>query len=735
MQILAPLFLLGILLVVLPFWLHRLQTETPRRQSFASSMFLNATEHPVHVRRKLRHILLMAARMLFLALLAIIFSRPFWPVQPTFDASELSEAHLILVDSSASMSQSLGQSSLSGGSSAMSAARDRAREILGSVGNDASVQVFSIDQTLKTLTTALPAATSHAELSAAIESIEASVLPLRYEDAARALESVFAAQEVPTHFQVHFISDFQQTAMPNRFADLIPERRAPVTFELSTYGVGAQQQSYDSSINLAIEQVQIVGQAARVGVRAYSQSATSGANSDSQVTSLAFDVRVRVGDGAWRTTSAEIEPNGRVTAEIDGLEFAAVQNRVEVELLLDDLLAEDNYFYHVENRAAPQPLLLLTENPFGPSALYLSALFPDQLSEQTVSQNVGRNFVAQPQALSGFDTRTLSRYSWVLIDDIGSIDSRLASELAAYIESGGAVFAAAGDLANSLGSLPILDLPIGSSRVDSGDGRFLSIANVDQGHPALNETTGWGELRFENWLEIDPTESTSVLVTLETGTPVLTETSLGRGKLVLFTSSLDNQWNNLPVKPLFVAMMRNMAEYLSDAEDIEPRSYAGDTLRLNADGNSAAAGQLIAPDGEAVLALGGRLQNGQLTLAQTGFYQAYTGSGEYLIGVNLDTRESDLTPVPDDRLQRWQNLANQSDSESGTDLGSASAITSGQIFDEQIYDGLWYWLLIIATLVILFETAMANMRLAESTGVIKSRNNPNSNTQIGESNQ
>ena len=40
MGLFAPLFLLGLALIALPLWLHRLKTETPDRQAFASSMFL-----------------------------------------------------------------------------------------------------------------------------------------------------------------------------------------------------------------------------------------------------------------------------------------------------------------------------------------------------------------------------------------------------------------------------------------------------------------------------------------------------------------------------------------------------------------------------------------------------------------------------------------------------------------------------------------------------------------------
>ena len=103
MQLLAPLFLLGLALIALPFWLHRLKTETPDTKAFASSMFLQPSEDPIHVRRKLRYLVLLSLRVLFLLLLALAFSRPFWPTNETATVTDLNNLHLVVIDSSASM--------------------------------------------------------------------------------------------------------------------------------------------------------------------------------------------------------------------------------------------------------------------------------------------------------------------------------------------------------------------------------------------------------------------------------------------------------------------------------------------------------------------------------------------------------------------------------------------------------------------------------------------------------
>ena len=59
--------------MALPFWLHRLQTESSDRKPFSSAMLLETSEQRIHVRKKLRYFTLLALRVLCLALLAFAF--------------------------------------------------------------------------------------------------------------------------------------------------------------------------------------------------------------------------------------------------------------------------------------------------------------------------------------------------------------------------------------------------------------------------------------------------------------------------------------------------------------------------------------------------------------------------------------------------------------------------------------------------------------------------------------
>ena len=76
MSLFAPAFLLGLLAIGLPLWLHRLSSDNPNKQKFSSSMFLEPGEPRRVLAKKLQYLLLLALRVAVLVLLALAFAQP-----------------------------------------------------------------------------------------------------------------------------------------------------------------------------------------------------------------------------------------------------------------------------------------------------------------------------------------------------------------------------------------------------------------------------------------------------------------------------------------------------------------------------------------------------------------------------------------------------------------------------------------------------------------------------------
>jgi len=80
----------------------------------------------------------------------------------------------------------------------------------------------------------------------------------------------------------------------------------------------------------------------------------------------------------------------------------------------------------------------------------------------------------------------------------------------------------------------------------------------------------------------DPNLSQRVIAALADGTPLVTQKTLGSGRVVLFHVTANAEWSNLPLSGLFVEMLERLAVSttgnLSDAKDIEGLIWKPDSI-------------------------------------------------------------------------------------------------------------------------------------------------------------
>jgi hypothetical protein len=76
---------------------------------------------------------------------------------------------------------------------------------------------------------------------------------------------------------------------------------------------------------------------------------------------------------------------------------------------------------------------------------------------------------------------------------------------------------------------------------------------------------GWPGVKFFYALDVDPGDA-RVIVRLGDQTPLLLEKRIGEGRVVLFTSGLDNLTNDFPLQPAFVPFIEQTARYLGGSE-------------------------------------------------------------------------------------------------------------------------------------------------------------------------
>mgnify|MGYP002624300862 CR=1 FL=1 len=104
-MLLAPLFLVGLLAIGLPLWLHRFARDTRTKEPFASLMLLEPSQIQRSREHTLKYLLLLALRIALLVLIVLAFAEPVLPWRaPPLEARDRT-LHVVVLDTSLSMQQ------------------------------------------------------------------------------------------------------------------------------------------------------------------------------------------------------------------------------------------------------------------------------------------------------------------------------------------------------------------------------------------------------------------------------------------------------------------------------------------------------------------------------------------------------------------------------------------------------------------------------------------------------
>lgn len=137
MSFLTPFFLLGGLALAAPIIFHLIRRTTRERITFSSLMFLLPTPPRLSKRSRLEHWFLLLLRCLALALLVLGFSRPFFPQAALDDPTAAKPKRVVvLLDTSASMRRS----------GVWQSARERAEAVVRRAGPADQVALFTFDR-------------------------------------------------------------------------------------------------------------------------------------------------------------------------------------------------------------------------------------------------------------------------------------------------------------------------------------------------------------------------------------------------------------------------------------------------------------------------------------------------------------------------------------------------------------------------------------------------------------
>jgi hypothetical protein len=540
-QFLNPLMLIGLGAVALPVVVHLMHRRRSREVWFPSLMFLLKIDARTMRRKRLREVLILAARALLLALLALAAARPVLADRSTSGGNT---ALVVVLDTSLSMGYReenvtrfrraqeaalRAVDSLDTGDRAavLTPTDDEPATLVGDLGllrhRIRTAEVGHGDETLR-------AAVERAgELLAAASEQNREVLLLS-DLQRRAVGALGGA--LPEGVRV-LVGDLGRDRSPNRtLVDVVPGRRTavlgqPLALTATVRGEGEGSAAARVSVYVGKE---------RVGQRTVPVAPGASA-------SVIFEVT---------PDTAGEELTGRIALDADALPGDDVRHFAVPVLDRIGVLAVDG---------DPSPTAWMGETYF-----LRAALDPTGLGEVRI-QTPFRLTVVPPEELG---TRDLGAFRVVILANVGELEGPPARDLAAFVRNGGGliVFGGSrmtrealartyGDDAPAAGLLPRLPRGVLVEHVDRGP--LPRLGRIDTAHPILRGLdegfrNDLRRVRCTQALDLAGQEGRD-LIEFEDGRAVLVEGDAGAGRVLMFAVTADAAWSNLPKRPLFVALL------------------------------------------------------------------------------------------------------------------------------------------------------------------------------------
>ena len=675
-------FLWGLAAASLPIIIHLIKRNRAIKLPFAAMRFLQIDPNERFRSQKLKQILLLLMRIAAVALLALAFTRPFFS-----DAETLSfwgrqpRAAVILVDNSLSM----------GYKNNFQTAVEKARTTLNSFqeGDEFTLMQFA-NETEVVFQFNNENIGSLGDFENRFKQTNEATNYMRalHEAETFLLESDLASKEI------YLISDFQKTA----WDDMNPHVTIDEGIKINLVPV-----KKEGSENVAVTDVHI------------SIEGKSGSGAKVFARLKNYGDEIRKASAMLFINSKKIsQRNVALTA---GEEKIVQFNRIpltqgtvagHVELEVTDQLAVDNRFYFVSENRARSDILAVNGEPHrnpGTDELFFverAINLPD--SKFKLTETTSRDL----------HTHDFSNYRAVLLANVKDLDRDSIKRITYYVRGGGGLILALGDRINANlfnkifeELMPAKLIGLAFSFVNRRSGAIL--AEVDYQHPIFKLFSDPGQIdpsiaQFYQYFQTEPLHPESVLASFDDGSPAVLERRVGKGKVIMFTSSLDTEWNNLPVKALYLPLLHKTLDYVGSEKKGQKSFLVGNPLPLRSfwDKSTTAEWTVLNPSGERTQTTNNIFES----TYEPGIYEIHDTKSDRKLAsfaVNVDPSESDLTFVTN------EELAQKFDQPQGQEQIQTAAITlDNSNSKKEKSQKLWRFVILAVLLLLIGETWLAN---------------------------
>lgn len=691
MSFAQPLFLLGALAALIPLIVHLFDRRRPRPVQFAAISFVLRSQKRTASRLKLKRLILYILRTLILLAIPIALARPELRRDgATTGSVKGPAATAVVLDASFSMRHD-------DGGALFGKAKDRARDALRSLLNEEPATVVLCGRDPQPP----PAPTfDRGRLRGIVDDAQptygATDLNRCMDMALRALEDSPLQSK-----RIIVVSDFTQSALKLEipapvYKDAQGQSSRP-EFVLEDVASGKTLHNH-AIVELRIQP------AVQVGPRALQFTFTVRNFSPDAVKDL--EASLRIGDAVVAKGFVDIAGNGTSQKTLTWKADKGGTFNGKLTLTPDPLAEDDERAFVVH---VPKELKALVVNGSPhPTRFRDESFFVD--AALTAPGSPVRQSVRDVDAAFKED---FSQYDLIVLLNVAAPSTENAQKLTDFVTKGGGLFIGVGDqvkvdeynarLANVL-PRALRDIKTAATREEpEAERRAARLADINDVHPVLTPFTGKAReglmsSRFYRYvlLEAAPTGSSSeVLATYQDGAPAIAAARVGKGRVLLLTTTADRDWADFAIRTSFLPFMHRAAAWLSGSleEREELKARVNDTLTLSTDTQQRLSA-VRSPSG-VELEVRAQQEQGKFVVGpviEPGVHEVLDEKGAVVpqlsFPVLLDVSESDLSRYSEDALSSY--------------FGEESVKASAAAGSSQRVP-FWTWLIVAAALAFFVE--------------------------------
>jgi hypothetical protein len=703
MGFLAPLMLAGLVAIAVPIAIHLIGRRRARVVRFAALDFLMATKRKTARRLRIRERLLLTVRALVCLAIAVALAKPFTSCERKGPmVTRGPQAAVLVID------DSFAAGYVVNGKPWIRRAVDEARRLLVQLGPEAEVAIV---RTSELADHPSELTRDHLRLRDQLLALEPSFRPA---DTTRALTRAgqllaSSSHERKTVFLISLLaaSGIRADEAPwgkdgpaLEILDIRPDRMPNVAVTALRVdpdpGAGTRAVAFDAEVgNFSDEATKVELQLA-IGDRVVARGSLELAAGEKKL--KRFLAALPAGT---RASAASVSVTSDALA-IDDRRWVSASLHDEVRVLLVDgdprTVRHDDELFYLE--AALRP------GDREDSGTSLRVITAEELAG--IEKKAGAKGTGPLIDIADFDV--------VVLANVAALPAERVAVLAAWVRAGGGILIAPGDRvdpeAYDRTMLPLMPQslrdPIDTTwgvTPDERASRALHLVKWEADHPIFapfnkDRPELITDAKFYKISLLGPTTQTAdrkVLARFTNGAAALVEASIGAGRTLLFTSTLDHDWNDLAIHRGYLPLVQESVRHLArkhavgtEAEHLVGSSVAlptGDFKKLEVRGpNGLGAvfeGERIS--GRSSVRYGKTDRAGIYRIIGTDQTGATREREELAFVVNVDPRGSSLTPAPDASLP-----------DSGTGGGAAPTDTHRRV-------ELWHALAALVLLLLIAE--------------------------------